>query len=92
MDDEKKISGTRELITFGGLFLVVGSLCYSFGYGNGVKHARTAMLNVLNHTIENGETIISVRPIGSITEKWFQIMSLPGKPTDIIPVGNGWTI
>ena len=92
MDDEKKTVGTETVIAVVGLLLWSGGLCYWLGHESGVKHARKVMLNTLNHAIEKGEIIISVEPVGSITEKWFQIISLPGKPSDVIPVGKGWTV
>lgn len=92
MDDEKKTIGMETVIAVGGLLLLTGGLCYWLGRDSGIRSIRKVILNTLNHAIENGEVIVSVEPVGSITEKWFQIVSLPGKPADIIPAGNGWTI
>lgn len=71
--------------------ILVGGICYWIGFKDGVKSVRSVFIKTLNHAIEKGEIVISVETAKKAA-KWFSIQTLPDKPTDIIPVGNGMTI
>lgn len=74
-----------------GTCILVGGICYWIGFKDGVSSVRSIFIKTLNDAIKKGEIIFSVET-ATKAAKWFQLTSLPEKPTNIIPVGNGWTI